>query len=139
MRRTPPVVVQLQPQPAVQALVAALAAVTALGLAAWAISHMPQAWPLLLAVPLAAYRAWRQAAVQARRLRWDGEAWWLGPASGDDEARVQLDVVIDLDRWLLLRASAGPCWLPLAARQHPATWGALRATLFSALPRAADP
>ena len=132
MRRTPPVVVQLHPQPAVQAVVALIGLLASGGLAAWAFSHQPQAWPALLAVPAVAVYAWRAAAVLPRRLRWDGEAWWLAAPGRDDEARVQLTVLIDLNTWLLLRASPGPCWLPLWRRQQPAHWGALRATLFSA-------
>jgi len=135
MRRTPPVVVQLQRQPAVQAVVALIAAFAAGGLAAWAISHHSSAWPVVLAVPLAIVYAWRAAAVLPRRLRWDGQAWWLADADRDEETAVQLAVLIDLDAWLLLRASPGPRWLPLAWRQQPAHWGALRATLFAA-PRA---
>ena len=132
MRRTPPVVVQLAPQPAVQALVALIAALAAGGLAAWGLGHHAQAWPALLAVPLAAAWAWREAAVRPRRLRWDGQAWWLAEPPRHEEAAVQLAVLIDLDTWLLLRASPGPHWLPLARRQQAAQWGALRATLFAA-------
>ncbi|WP_157581028.1 MULTISPECIES: hypothetical protein [unclassified Roseateles] len=67
-----------------------------------------------------------------RRLRWDGQAWWLAEPGRSDEAEVQLAVLIDLDTWLLLRASPGPRWLPLSRRQQRAQWTALRATLFSA-------
>lgn len=138
MRRTPPVVVHLLPDPRVQAVVALLAALTALGLWAWVLDHSRAAMPFLLAVPLMAVWAWRQAAALPRRLRWDGEAWWLSPPAGDDETLVQLDVVIDLDHWLLLRASPVSCWLPLARHQQPAAWGALRATLYAAPARRAD-
>ncbi|MDR7271826.1 hypothetical protein J2X20_004494 [Pelomonas saccharophila] len=131
MRRTPPVVVQLQPQPAVQAAVALVAALASGGLAAWALSHTPSAWPVLLAVPAAIAYAWRAAAVLPRRLRWDGQAWWLAEPGQDEETAVQLAVLIDLDAWLLLRAAPGPRWLPLARHQQ-LQWGALRATLFSA-------
>jgi hypothetical protein len=131
MRRTPPVVVQLQPQWAVQAFAALMAALASAGLAASAITHHSAAWPALLCVPLACAYAWRAAAVMPRRLRWDGQAWWLADADRDDEAAVQLTVLIDLDAWLLLRASPGPRWLPLARRQQP-HWGELRATLFAA-------
>ncbi len=132
MRRTPPVVVQLQPQRAVQAVVACIAALAAGGLAAWAMSHRDAAWPLLLAVPLAAAYGWRAAAVLPRRLRWDGQAWWLTESARHEETAVQLAVLIDLDAWLLLRATPGPRWLPLARRQQAEHWPALRATLFSA-------
>ncbi len=132
MRRTPPLAVQLMPQPAAQAVVALIAALAAGGLAAWLASHQPQSWPVLCAVPVIACWAWRAAAVQPRRLRWDGEAWWLSTPGGQHEAAVQLTVLIDLDGWLLLRANPGPFWLPLSRRQQAAGWGALRATLFAA-------
>jgi hypothetical protein len=132
MRRTPPVVVWLQPQPAVQAIVALIAALASGGLAAWALSHHDTAWPALLAVPFVTRHAWRAATVKPRRLRWDGQAWWLAETDRDEETAVQLAVLIDLDAWLLLRARPGPRWLPLARRQQAAQWGALRATLFAA-------
>jgi hypothetical protein len=132
MRRTPPVVLAVRPQPAVQAVVALIAALATGGLAAWAISHQPQAWPALLGIPIAAAWAWREAAALPRRLRWDGEAWWLAEPGRDGETAVRLTVLIDLDTWLLLRAIPGPRWLALARHQHAAHWGALRATLFAA-------
>jgi hypothetical protein len=131
MRRTPPVVVQLQPQPAVQAVVALIAALATVGLVVWAVSHHAWAWPAFFVLLPVAWYAWRAAAVLPRRLRWDGQAWWLADSDRDEETAVQLAVLIDLDAWLLLRASPGPCWLPLARRQQP-HWGALRATLFAA-------
>jgi hypothetical protein len=133
MRRTPPVVVQLEPQPAVQAAIALIAALASAGLAAWAISHRGSAWPTLLVLPFVVVWAWRAAAVRPRRLRWDGQAWWLAePGRIEQETAVRLAVLIDLDAWLLLRANPGPRWLPLARRQQVAQWGALRATLFLA-------
>lgn len=138
MRRAPPVVVQILPQPAVQAAVAFVAALATAGLVAWAVSHRPSAWPLALALPLISAWAWREARVLPRRLRWDGQAWWLSAPEADEEGEVQLEVLIDLDGWLLLCASPGPYWLPLSRRQHPAHWGALRATLFAAAVRATD-
>jgi hypothetical protein len=132
MRRTPPVVVQLQPQRPVQAVVACIAVLAAAGLAAWAFSHRDAFWPAWLVVPVASIYAWCAAAVLPRRLRWDGQAWWLAEPGRDGEIAVQLAVLIDLDAWLLLRATPGPRWLPLARRQQVAQWGALRATLCSA-------
>lgn len=132
MRRTPPVVLHLKPQPAVQALVSLIVASAFGGLVAWAFSHQLPAWPALLAVPLVAFLAWRAAAVLPRRLRWDGEAWWLAEPGRDDDSQVQLAVLIDLDAWLLLRASPGPRWLALSRGQQAAHWSALRATLFAA-------
>lgn len=132
MRRTPPVRVQLQPQPAVQAAVALLVTLAAAGLAGWATSHHPGAWPLWLTVPAFGLLAWREAAVRPRLLRWDGQAWWLAEPDSSAETEVKLLVLIDLDRWLLLRATPGPRWLPLSRRQQAGHWGALRATLFAA-------
>ena len=132
MRRTPPVVVQLQPQPVVQAVVALIAALAVGGLACWAISHQARAWPGLLAIPATAAWAWRQAATRPSRLRWDGEAWWLAEPDQQDETAVRLAVLIDFDAWLLLHASPGPRWLALSRRQQAAQWTALRATLFAA-------
>jgi len=131
MRRTPPVHALLQPQPFVQALVAALVALSLGGLAATAALHDARAWPVFFVLPVVAAWAWRQAAVQPRRLRWDGEAWWLQERPGGDETAVGLTVLIDLDVWLLLLARPGPCWLPLYRAQQP-HWQALRATLFAA-------
>lgn len=132
MRRTPPVAVHLRAQPAVQVLVAAIVAAAGAGLAAWAVSHDPRLWPAWLGVPLLAVLAWREAAVSPRRLRWDGQAWWLAEPGAPHERPVQLAVLIDLQGWLLLRATPGPVWLPLSRRLAPAHWGALRATLFAA-------
>lgn len=139
MRRAPPLVVQVRPQPEVQAVIALIAAVTAAGLVAWAVSHHPQAWPGVVCIPFAAWWGWQQAAALPRRLRWDGQAWWLGRPASDDETQVRLDVVIDLDHWLLLRAGPRPCWLALSRHQQLATWGALRATLHAARPAAIEP
>lgn len=138
MRRTPPVVVPVKPQVAVQAVVACLAAVTASALAAWAISHGAWAWPALAGVPVITVWAWREAKALPRRLRWDGEAWWLDEPGTPDGIPVRLDVLIDLDRWLLLRATPGPRWLSLARAHEPSTWGALRATLHAAPARLPD-
>ncbi len=120
MRRTPPVVVQLLPQPAVQGVVAVLVLLAAAGLSAWACSYEARAWPLWLAVVPATAWGWRVVAVARRRLRWDGEAWRLSAPVSDDEAAVRLAVLIELD-----------AWLPLSRRQR-AQWGAQRATLLSA-------
>jgi hypothetical protein len=132
MHRTPPVVVRVQPQRAVQCAVALVAVLASGGLVLLLMAHRPLTWPLLLAVlPVAAW-AWREAAPLPRRLRWDGEAWWLSEPGRADELPVQLRVVIDLDRWLLLATGPARRWLPLSRSQQTAHWGALRATLFAA-------
>jgi hypothetical protein len=132
MRRTPPVRVQIQPQWVTQAAVAAFIALAAAGLAGWVTTYTAAAWPLWLAVPGLGLLAWREAAVRPRRLRWDGQAWWLAEPGSSLETAVTLTVLIDLGDWLLLRAVPGPRWLPLSRRQQGPHWGALRATLFAA-------
>ena len=132
MRRTPPVVVQLHTQRAVQAAVALTAALAVGGLACWAISHQPRAWPGLLAVPAVSAWAWREAATRPSCLRWDGQAWWLSEPGQQDETAVHLALPIDLDARLLLRASPGPRWLALSRSQQAPHWTAPRATLFAA-------
>ncbi|PTT87766.1 hypothetical protein DBR42_11020 [Pelomonas sp. HMWF004] len=139
MRRTPPVVVQLEPQPAVQATVSLVALLAAGGLAAWACSHWAAAWPSWVLLPALAWWAWHAAAVLPRRLRWDGQAWWLAEPGRDAELAVQMAVLIDLDGWLLLHARPAGRWLPLSRRQQAAHWTALRATLFSAPPGVLPP
>lgn len=131
MRRTPPVVISLRPQWVVQSLVAVIAVLAVGGVAAWGIGHDSRVWPVVLMTPFAAVWAWREAAVLPRRLRWDGQAWWLAEPGCDGELQVQLSVLIDLDTWLLLRVMPGRRWLPLSRAGQPA-WGALRATLFAA-------
>ena len=132
MRRTPPVRVQLEPQPIVQVVVTLIVSLAAAGIAGWGASHHDLAWPLWLGVPAMSACAWRAAAVRPRLLRWDGQAWWLTDPEASAETAVSLAVLIDLDGWLLLRATPGPRWLPLSRRQQSAHWGALRATLFAA-------
>lgn len=142
MRRTPPLVVWQQPQPAVQAVVVIISLLALGGLAAWAVSHEARAWPVGWMALAGAVWSWHASAALPHRLRWDGEAWWLLRAGQDAEVRVNLAVLIDLDAWLLLRASPGPCWLALS-RPQQAHWPSLRATLFAAPARteapAADP
>ncbi|TXI23988.1 MAG: hypothetical protein E6Q67_03495 [Roseateles sp.] len=138
MRAAPPVRVDLRADARVQALVALLALLCVGGLTLNLSLHVPAAWPGLLASPLAALWAWHAAAVRPRRLRWDGQVWWLvdEPAEAHVEQAVSLEVVMDLDHWLLLRARpalGGPAlYLPLARSHHLELWGALRATLFAA-------
>jgi hypothetical protein len=97
-----------------------------LGVAAWALlSH-----------------AWGTGPVS---LRWDGQRWFVGPAStvGLEPAGGRLDVMLDLGPWMLLRFSAdedfrrhGPVrqWLPAQRFGHEADWHLLRATVYCARP-----
>lgn len=141
MRHAPPVRVHIGPDVRVQAVVSAIMGLAVGGLVLTLFQHAGGAWPAFALPPLAMVLAWRAAAVQPRRLRWDGTHWWLSDArpqpGAPDEMAVTVDVVIDLDAWLLLRcAPVGARWaalyLPLARSHHGAQWGSLRATLFTA-------
>jgi hypothetical protein len=64
---------------------------------------------------------------------WDGQRWTLD----DETADVQL--MIDFDRWMLLRcrasgAGSGSRWRALTAAQAGAAWPLLRAALHARAP-----
>jgi len=83
-------------------------------------------------IPTVSLLAWRLARVEPRQLRWDGQCWRLTFAAAQEPGPpVQLELLMDLQNWLLLRAD-GRIYLPLSQRQHAANWGMLRATLYSA-------
>jgi hypothetical protein len=102
----------------------AAAAVTTLGL-----QHLdlpPHAGSVLTAV-LAAGLAWRLAPGDAGALVWDGGAWGFHGRSG------RVRVMMDLDRWLLLRfdADTGPiAWLGVGAHAAGPAWHGLRAAVY---------
>ena len=100
----------------------------------WLLQHMGwSVWPAApvvvmaaLAAALALRRGLRQPPVQ---LRWDGVAWAADGQAGE------LDLMLDLQRWLLLHwrpQSAGQVlWLPVPASEAGASWHGLRAALYS--------
>ena len=93
-------------------------------------------------IPIVSAWAWRMARVRPRRLIWDGQCWRLAEQGAADEARVvRLELLFDLESWLLLRADGdeGRVYLPLARRQLPAQWTQLRATLHTARPHNPGP
>ncbi|MCE4557917.1 hypothetical protein [Pelomonas cellulosilytica] len=112
--------------------IALIAALISAGLVVAAVSHWPYAWPAWLAAPLLVCWAWRTSAIPLRCTRWDGDASWLAEDGRHHETAVQLAVLIDIDHRPLPRAMPGPLWLALSRARQPASWGALRATLFAA-------
>jgi toxin CptA len=75
-------------------------------------------------------------------LSWDGGAWWL--EGGGHASRVQPDVVLDLQRVMLVRTlSSMPrrtCWFWIDSKGDPGAWLALRRALYSrARPDALQP
>lgn len=122
----------------------ALAATLVAGVWAWQLATIG-AGAIAVAVGLLAgallAQVWR---TPRRRLRWDGQIWWLASPASADARRGQLAVALDLGVWLLLRfeRDAGPrprrAWLALQKRDLAADWHALRCALYSPRP-AADP
>jgi hypothetical protein len=146
-RASPPLLLQLQPQPALQWLMAGAGALAGLSLSLAIIAHFPQFWPLLGLPPVAALWAWRCAGIAPRMLRWDGQEWHLherllgaaafSPSLGEP-APVRIRVIFDLGYFVLLRAHRSARWwarfvyLPLTRSTQGAAWGNLRAVLYSA-------
>ncbi|MFT7771959.1 hypothetical protein [Roseateles sp.] len=106
MRCTPPVAVQILPRPAVQAVVALIAAFAA-----------------------ADQRRRGPASMAASPLH-HVLGGWLADPGRDDEAPVQLAPPIDLDALRLLGISSASQRLR-PSRARPPAWGALRATPFA--------
>lgn len=89
-----------------------------------------------------AWAAWRPLPGPFR-LRWDGEAWHVGPqpSTQAEPWSGRLGVAIDLGAWMLLRfaPSSGPprCpyrWLPVQRNGLEAQWHPLRGAVYSARP-----
>ncbi|MET0519155.1 MAG: hypothetical protein ABW005_10010 [Burkholderiaceae bacterium] len=144
-RHPPALLIPLRPQPRLALLVAGLVGLSAAALLAGLAAHDARALYLLPVLPLLLWLAWRGARIEPRRLQWDGQCWRLAAGGSPDPGPVvRLEVLIDLDRWLLLRAqtphAANPLhrwrriYLPLSQSGQGAAWGALRATLYSARP-----
>jgi hypothetical protein len=139
MRPAPPLALTCAPSRAWQAACALLAALAAAALAAWLAARLDgPGWPMALVSPVAAYAGgWVGARwVGPQRpasVRWDGLEWEI------DGQRGMLEVMIDFDRWMLLRlrppaASRGGAMRWLAVSRLPAVqeWHALRIALYSA-------
>lgn len=131
MRAAPPVGVTCPAAGAWRLAQALLAGVVAAVLLAWAGLHLGVAGAGVLACLLAtgpAVWVWRRQRPAAAELRWDGQRWTV------DGTDAEVDVMLDLGGWLLLRArpAAGAGrWLPLSRRDAGPAWHALRAALFS--------
>ncbi|MEO3693342.1 hypothetical protein [Roseateles paludis] len=131
MRQAPPLVVVVLPDRRAAWAVAACVTLAAGGLA---LRFLPWA---LLGLPLVAWLGFRLARPAERRLRFDGQQWWLLAPGWRDEVQVNLRIAIDLDGWLLLQATAATSrWIryyfPLNRAGQGSIWGQLRATLISA-------
>ena len=147
MRPAPPVSVQATGSGLWRGLHGLLGSLAAAALAAWAgawwwpESAGPQMWPWLAAVASAlvagAVLGWRGAAEPPRTLTWSGQRWEADGVAGE------LDVMMDLGRWLLLRLrpsdGSAARWLPLCARRSDGAWHPLRAAVYSRPPESTPP
>ena len=125
----------------VQRLLAALTA----AVAAWWLGAQlrdPDRWLALsslfaaAAAALWAGRCWRTPTLS---LGWDGSAWQLAAPGAEPRAGQALPM-LDLGHWMLVRftpqvdgrlAWRQAVWLPLARREAPAAWPALRVALHA--------
>ncbi|MFY9513714.1 MAG: hypothetical protein WAQ05_22355 [Rubrivivax sp.] len=110
-----------------QLLLAGLAAAV---FAVWLLLHLNlPAWPALVVAALAARVTWHLTPPRPARLAWDGAVWSLDGQPG------QVDLMLDLQHWLLLRfrpAVAGAVrWLPVPDAEAAAARQTLRAALYS--------
>lgn len=139
-RHAPALQVEVSRQPLLQGLIALLLSVATAALIAALAAHLPACWWLMLTLPIAAWFGWRSSAVTPRHLQWDGQTWRVAPLDlGEPGPAVQILAVIDLGDWLLLRCQPvdgrwwrQPTYLPLSRAALGASWGSLRATLYSA-------
>jgi len=149
-RSAPAFQIETRPQPLFQRLLAALvsfiAALAAMAGAMALMSHQPEVlpnWVLPLLVWLSMAMAWRCAQIRPRRLRWDGQAWWLlDLGEGPDEIQVQIEVLFDFGACVLLRTRPQlrqtrlrRVFLPFRYiplfQAGQAQWALLRACLYS--------
>ena len=139
MHPAPPVRVTLGRSRAWLAFAAVGGGAAAASLTAWLLMRAQASapgWGALAAGLLGAVAAW----VWAWRgqapgvLSWGGGCWQWAGRTGD------LRVMIDLDRWMLLRLDVlpkGRRWVVASRRAAEGSWPALRAALYSRRP--ADP
>lgn len=139
MHPAPPVRVTLGRSEAWIASNAVLGGASAGSLVAWLLMQdgtLATAWAVLVAgavgAAVAGAHAWRRQTPAV--LSWDGSGWqWAGSGGS-------VRVMIDLDRWMLLRferPAKGRCWIAASRRAAAGSWPALRAALYSRRP--ADP
>jgi len=119
-----------------------LVALASASLLAWLMAWLNLPAALLLLAPLPGLWAGRQMRHQPpQSLRWDGQAWLLGPATdrGSESRRGRLRPLLDLGAWMLLRFDDGPerrfglrcSHLALSRVDIPLEWPLLRVTLYS--------
>ncbi len=138
MRPPPMLTLRCRPSRAWRVLCAALGAAAGASLAAWVAGHLhwlpleTQVAVITGALVGVLSGLGGAGAMRPVRLHWDGQAWHL------DDLRGDLRVMLDLDRWLLLRLRAEGAratrWVALSRAQRSGEWRALRTALYSRPP-----
>jgi hypothetical protein len=139
MRLAPPVAVDCDGGGAWRWIQALLSAFASAHLAAWGAARAE--WPLEWQVAVAGLAAIAAGALVLRalprapvRLAWDGESWTLGA----HDNRGEIEVMIDLGPWLLLRfrsevaVAASPRWLSVGGEPARGQFHALRTAVYCA-------
>ena len=148
MRASPAFQVTLRRFGIWRTLVVALLLATGAGLAAWAFAGGAEdggTWPLpaLAAGGLLIAVATRTLRCPPISLRWDAQAWHLGPASaaGEEPWPGRVAVAMDFGAWMLLKfehdvtaARRRVTWLPVQRRGIEPQWHALRCAVYSSRP-----
>jgi hypothetical protein len=82
---------------------------------------------VLVSALVIAVIAWRAARPQPTLLNWDGQCWTV------DDAATQPQVMVDLNRWMLLRLTLAPRarWFAVSASAAGPAWHGLRAALYA--------
>jgi hypothetical protein len=141
MRSTPPAVeVTLASGRRERGLVAAAHAVAAALLGAWLAVHgnapVVVAWPI--AAMLGAWLGLKALRPIRGSLRWDGQCWWHVRHTGAAHPLHRVDLMMDLGRWVLLRARAEQAprrlvpghWCGVSRRDAGSGWHGLRLALY---------
>ena len=150
MRAPPPVSLVARPGRGWRAFQSLLHGAATLALTAWLAAWLDagvRGWLCATGAALAAAGlGWRLSAAASVRLSWSGSAWTVEPEGGPAVAIAPPRVMLDLDRWMLLRwrpeGDGRSGWLAVSAADAASAWHLFRAAVYSfdplASPRSAE-
>lgn len=146
MSAAPPVRIHLVPDPLGRGFALVCTSLAAANLTPWCLSWAGASADLsavtvtlaTAAATVAAAFCWRLLARrvnEAGALTWDGSVWQWAPEA-ENPWQGQVQVMIDLGPWLLLRFRATAparreCWLAISRRTSAGQWPAWRAALYA--------
>ena len=145
MRAAPPVQILLCRFGIWRIAVSGIATTACLASGLWLAQRSPAPSVAILtatgaSVLIAACICWQLLRMQPTSLRWDGEAWHVGPPEtlGNEPVAGDVEVAIDLGMWMLLRfaregsiSRRSVTWLPIQRWGLEAQWHALRCAVYS--------